>query len=71
MLRVRLGGLGSTDSLITAHSANISSFINSYQEINYHFQNIDFVNNDNYKYIHNSISLIKNNVLNEINKNTL
>ena len=66
MLTVRLGGLGQIhDSLITAYSANISSFVNSYHELNYHFQNIDFVNNHSYKYIHNSISFIKNNVLKE------
>jgi hypothetical protein len=65
MLPARFGGLGLIDSLITAPSAKISTFINSYQEINYHFKNIDFINNNNYNYIHNSISFIKNNVLNE------
>ena len=63
MLPVRLGGLGLTDSLITAHSANISSFLSCYHELNNHFQNINFITNNNYSYIHDSISFIQNNVL--------
>jgi hypothetical protein len=62
MLPIRLGGLGLTDSTITAHSANIASFISCYHEINNHFQNIDFNLNNNYNYIHDSILFIKNNV---------
>ena len=62
MLPIRLGGLGLTDSTITAHSANIASFISCYHEINNHFQNIDFNMNNNYNYIHDSILFIKNNV---------
>jgi hypothetical protein len=63
MLPVKLGGLGLTDSLITAHSANISSFLSCYNELNNHFQNINFISNNNYSYIHDSISFIHNNVL--------
>ena len=44
MLPVRLGGLGLTDSLITAHSANISSFLSCYHELNNHFNtNFDLI----------------------------
>jgi hypothetical protein len=62
-LPIGMGGLGLTCSQITAHSASLASFLNCYHDLNYHFNNINFITNKSYSYIHHSISFMVENVL--------
>ena len=63
-LPINMGGLGIIDSNLTSHSASIASFLNSYEDIMYHFPTSNFQNNCSYNYLFDSIQFCNNNINN-------